>query len=103
MTGENNNLDDQFIEEGVALLKQKLGADIYTVITITSQDQVLLLLEIIHNLEHTFDFKKIREWFLASRPSLDNTSAVEVVTGLWNVNSSEIEEIKRLSKLVDKE
>ena len=96
MTGDND-FDDEFVQEGLRIIKNKLGQGLYDQLQILSQEQIIFLLEVIHDLEGSHSFEEIREWFANPRSKLGDSTPAEIFSEHWTPEGLFPIKVKKLS------
>ena len=92
------DFDQDLIEEGLALLRKKLGEDIFGKITIVYQSQVLFLMDIIHYLERAHKNKNLRRWFVSKLDDLDGMAPIDLMHGEWNPEDPNLVSVRALAE-----
>lgn len=99
-----DNFDQELIEEGLVLLRQRLGEEIYGGITIVSQEQILFLMDIVHALEQVYDNKRLRRWLSKPNDDLGGIVPATMFIEDWDQHAIGPLKVKRVAEsLKDKE
>lgn len=79
-----DKFDQKFVDLNLAVIRQKLGKELYDRLTLTTEKQIRFIIKLFSLLESNgFDYKDIREWFSLQFLELDDKAPIEIMKGEW--------------------